>query len=203
MTQVSPMIARQVAGVAALAAALAIGPSAWAQTHDEIVAKCMEAARPQMMACMQGKRGSGNQAANLAQCRELIGASMVRPCVQREERSASAPPPRQPSPPPSQPPPAPPAPDGKPEAPASASKSPEPLRATFVAPPRNISDITAILDQEKPDPAKAARIKAEAEADPPASKDPRILADFYYQRAQARMLAGRPRDAIADCEKTS
>jgi CHAT domain-containing protein len=86
--------------------------------------------------------------------------------------------------------------------PATAFRNTEPLRAVFVPPPRNISDITAILDQEKPDPTKAARIKAEADANPPASKDPRTLADFYYQRAQARQLAGRPRDAIADCEKT-
>ena len=38
----------------------------------------------------------------------------------------------------------------------------------FVAPPRTIADITAFLDQEKPDPAKRAKTEADAEAEPPA-----------------------------------
>ena len=36
--------------------------------------------------------------------------------------------------------------------------------ASFVAPPRNISDITAILDQQKPDPTKAEKTRSEADA---------------------------------------
>jgi hypothetical protein len=35
------------------------------------------------------------------------------------------------------------------------------------ASPRSISDITAILDREKPDPAKAAQIRATADAAAP------------------------------------
>ena len=38
--------------------------------------------------------------------------------------------------------------------------------AGFVAPPRNISDITAILDQQRADPSRAARARAEADANP-------------------------------------
>ena len=34
----------------------------------------------------------------------------------------------------------------------------------FAPPPRTISDITAILDREKPDAAKAAKVRAEATA---------------------------------------
>jgi CHAT domain-containing protein len=69
---------------------------------------------------------------------------------------------------------------------------------TFVAPPRNISDIAAILDQEKPDAARAARNKAAADAHPPSGG---ALGQFYYRRAQARAALGRTADAIADCEK--
>ena len=70
--------------------------------------------------------------------------------------------------------------------------------ATFVAPPRNISDITAILDQQKPDPSRAARNKAAADAAPPASG---ALGQFYYQRAQARAALGRTEEAIADLKQ--
>ena len=71
-------------------------------------------------------------------------------------------------------------------------------RAGFVAPPRTIADITAILDQEKPDPAKRAKAEAEAAAEPPAQAK---LSDFYYKRAQARASLGRLKDAAADAAK--
>src|SRR5262245_65829099 len=58
-------------------------------------------------------------------------------------------------------------------------------RAGFVAPPRTIADITAILDQEKPDPAKRAKVEADAAAEPPAHADAATLKDFYFRRAQA------------------
>ncbi len=71
----------------------------------------------------------------------------------------------------------------------------------LVAPPRTVTDITAILDQEKPDPVKAAAVRAQADAGPPAVKERRALARFYFQRAEARSLIGRVQEAIADCEK--
>ena len=74
-------------------------------------------------------------------------------------------------------------------------------RAQFVAPPRTIADITAILDQEKPDPAKRAKMEADAAAEPPVHADAGKLKDFYFRRAQARASVGRLHDAIADCEK--
>ena len=52
-----------------------------------------------------------------------------------------------------------------PKEPAADSASVAP--AAFVAPPRTIADITAILDSEKPDPQKIAAIKAAADAPPP------------------------------------
>src|SRR5262245_60511910 len=74
-------------------------------------------------------------------------------------------------------------------------------RAQFVAPPRTIADITAILDQEKPDPAKRAKQEADATAQPPAHADAGKLKDFYFRRAQARASVGRLQDAIADCRQ--
>src|SRR5262245_8826068 len=74
-------------------------------------------------------------------------------------------------------------------------------QSAFVAPPRTIADITAILDQEKPDPAKRAKAEAEAVAEPPAKADRATLKDFYYRRAQARVSLGRLKDAVADCER--
>src|SRR5215470_15668743 len=74
-------------------------------------------------------------------------------------------------------------------------------RSAFVAPPRTIADITAILDQEKPDPAKRIKTEAEAVAEPPAKADRATLKDFYFRRAQARASLGRLKDAVADCDR--
>jgi hypothetical protein len=71
--------------------------------------------------------------------------------------------------------------------------------ASLVAPPRTISDITAILDQQKPDPAEVARLTATADAAVPAGLKGSDLADFYYKRAQARTLLGRS-DSLDDAE---
>ena len=73
--------------------------------------------------------------------------------------------------------------------------------AGFVAPPRNISDITAILDQQRADPSRAARARAEADANPPAGAAAGALGQFYFNRCQARAAVGRNRDSIDDCEK--
>ena len=73
--------------------------------------------------------------------------------------------------------------------------------ATFVVPPRTISDITAVLDQEKPDPAKRAKTEAAAAAEPPAGAGREVLARFYLNRARARADLGRVQDALADTQK--
>jgi CHAT domain-containing protein len=73
--------------------------------------------------------------------------------------------------------------------------------ASFVAPPRTIADITAILDQEKPDPKAVQQMRAAANASPPANIGRGELAKFLYQRCQARSALGDFRAALADCEK--
>ena len=68
---------------------------------------------------------------------------------------------------------------------AEIEQQAEALPATFVAPPRTITDITAILDSEKPDPAKIGASKAEADA-----ADPR---QCLARRARALLLRPRQR----------
>jgi hypothetical protein len=72
--------------------------------------------------------------------------------------------------------------------------------APLVAPPRTVSDITAILDQQKPDPAKIAELSATADAAVPGDLKGSELAAFHYKRGQARTLVGRSNDALADAE---
>ena len=71
----------------------------------------------------------------------------------------------------------------------------------FVAPPRTIADIAAILDQEKPDPDTIAQLKAKSDQPVPTNMSRSRLAEFYYERYQARGLLGRFHDAVADAEK--
>ena len=54
----------------------------------------------------------------------------------------------------------------------------------------SISDITAILDQEKPDPGKISALRALASAEPTAADTGPALADFYYRRAVAAAELG-------------
>ena len=68
----------------------------------------------------------------------------------------------------------------------------------FVPPPRTIADITAILDQQKPDPAKAAALRAAADAQPAPGLAGRALADFLVKRAEAAELLGRTRQRLED-----
>src|SRR5262245_17096132 len=75
------------------------------------------------------------------------------------------------------------------------------LTTAFVAPPRTIADITAILDSERPDLEKIAKRKATADATPPVSGSNHDLAWFYYIRGNARGELGRVNDAIEDANK--
>ncbi|WP_424631668.1 CHAT domain-containing protein [Bradyrhizobium sp. SYSU BS000235] len=75
------------------------------------------------------------------------------------------------------------------------------LPAGFVAPPRTISDITAILDSEKPDLKKIEEKKADADEQPSGKESRAELAQFYYDRSNARSELGRLAEAIADSNK--
>ena len=74
-------------------------------------------------------------------------------------------------------------------------------KAVFVPPPRTIADITAILDQEKPDPAGLATCAPKPTRRSPARVTPAVLARFYYSRCIARSRLGDFSGAVADCDK--
>jgi CHAT domain-containing protein len=75
------------------------------------------------------------------------------------------------------------------------------LPAGFIAPPRTISDITAILDSEKPDLKLIEKLKSDADAAPTGEKTPKELSRFYFDRAAARAQLGRVAESIADASK--
>src|SRR5581483_1382758 len=72
---------------------------------------------------------------------------------------------------------------------------------TFAPPPRSIADITAVLDSEKPDPAKLARYVAQADAQVPAGASPVQLAAFYRDRSVAASQLGRIDQWVADAKE--
>jgi hypothetical protein len=51
-----------------------------ADTHDQIVKKCRQLMRPQIVACAQAKGLMGNHDAVREQC----GMALIHPCVMRE-----------------------------------------------------------------------------------------------------------------------
>jgi CHAT domain-containing protein len=71
----------------------------------------------------------------------------------------------------------------------------------FIAPPRTISDITAILDSEKPNEKLIAELKADADSTPTGKESREDLAQFYFDRANARAQLGRLAESIADANK--
>jgi CHAT domain-containing protein len=182
------MVDRSTFGFAASLGVGAIASIAWshsavAASHEQIVERCRESARPQVQACMMRKRVTGDRDSNLAACRESVGRPIVHACVLREEQKQAAR-------------------TGAPAAPkaetAIAPTDAAAVQPVFVAPPRTITDITAILDSEKPDEAKIAERKAKADATPPAAGSPAEIAQFYYDRGNARALLGRNKEAVAD-----
>ena len=72
------------------------------------------------------------------------------------------------------------------------------LPRSDAAPPRAVDDITEALQRYKPDPAKAARDRAAAQAPPPLSDDRQVLYDFYFTRAQAAQRIGLLGQTISD-----
>src|SRR5215469_2008825 len=170
----------------ALCAAFAIiasFSSARAASHEQIIEACRQAHMEELRACVRGKVGDLKTAIGpeLEKARQACGGAIVRPCVLREEQKQAA---------------GVAAPSAPKDAPV-ANDAPLEIRTSFVAPPRTIADITAILDSEKPDEAQIAKRKATAEASPNGLSGPN-LAQFLFDRAGARALLARNKDALAD-----
>jgi CHAT domain-containing protein len=133
----------------------------------------------------QGGRKSPNFEANLAACRAKV-TPQVRACVMAALNSAN----------------------GRANVAVEVPKEAAPvvpvgnaLPAGFVAPPRTIADITAILDNEKPDVKKLEELKEDGDSQPTGKESREDLAQFYFDRGNARAQLGRLADSIADANK--
>ena len=157
---------------------------ALALTKEEAIENCRAAVgRPIVQACMAGGRGDSREA-----CRAKASPK-VHECVTAAMNKAN----------------------GRANVPVAVPKEQGPseaiteqadsLPSVFVAPPRTITDITAILDSEKPDATQIAKLHADADAPVPAKASRAELAQFYYQRGTARGQLGQLADAIADADR--
>src|SRR5665213_828194 len=158
-----------------------------ALTKEAAIENCRATVgRPIVQACMGGRGNPGS--GNIEACRALA-TPKVRACViaalnaanGRANVAVAAPTEQGPS--------------------AEIAKQAAALPASFVVPPRTITDITAILDSEKPDPAKIERLQAEAHATVPSKGSRAELAKFYYHRGNARASLGQLKDSIADADE--
>ena len=149
--------------------------SAAALTKEAAIENCrMTVGRPIVQACMQaggGRRGG----ANLEACRAKASPK-VKACVMAALNAAN----------------------GRAnvavEVPKEAAPKLDPgtaLPKDFVAPPRNISDITAILDSEKPDEKMIAELKSDADA-VPTGKESRAGSRAVLFRSRQCARAARP-----------
>jgi CHAT domain-containing protein len=166
--------------VGAATAAVLANSQSFAFDKSQAIENCRASSgKPAYMAC---KQGGGTHEACFAKAHAIVQACVASampktPLFSAEKLSKSLSADRKPS---------------------EADKASDAV-AALVAPPRTISDITAILEQQKPDPAEIAKQTAIAEATAPAGTKGAELADFYYKRAQARVLLGRS-DALDDAE---
>src|SRR5438105_12816393 len=140
---------------------LAAAPAS-AANPKQVIEGCRESVgKPIVMACMKGGGGS------LEACREKAKPK-VQACVQvAMEKSLS----RQAAP-------------KADETPTEADIA-KAAPTSLVAPPRTISDVTAILDQQKPDPSRIEQLRAAADASVPDNAKGLQLADFHDKRGQA------------------
>jgi CHAT domain-containing protein len=184
-----PLTGYVAAGLIALFAVLAGSERASALSKEQAVENCRQSVgSPIVRACMQGMGKGGDREANLATCRAGVLPKM-KACVMAALNAAN----------------------GRANVAIELHKNGKPkddlvapgnvLPAGFVAPPRTIADITAILDSEKPNPGTIAKLKASADNDPGRNISQAELADFYIDRGTARSALGRNMEALADGEK--
>lgn len=169
----------------ALAILLGSTGSAAALTKEAAIENCrMTVGRPIVQGCMRAGGGPAG-GANLEACRAKA-TPQVRACVQAALNAAN----------------------GRANVAVEIPKEAAPkleqgaaLPKDFVAPPRSIADITAILDGDKPDEKMIAELKSDADAAPSGKESRQDLAQFYFDRANARAQLGRLGEAIADADK--
>ncbi len=156
--------------------------SAFALSKEAAVENCrMTIGRPIVQACMRASGGAGNLEACRAKARPQVRACVMAALNAANGRANVA--------------------VAIPTEAAPKASAANGLPAGFVAPPRTISDITAILDSEKPDLRKIEELKADADAAPTGKESRADLAQFYFDRGNARAQLGRLADSIADADK--
>ena len=169
-----------------LAALLHAGDASGA-TMQQAMAQCREQFSPIVRDCVRQKMGGqrGNPEEHIPGCRAQV-SGQIKACVAKSIGAA-----------------------GLRDNPLDAREPASgPSRVTIAAgqkrivAPRTIADITAILDQEKPDPVRQKSLRAAADASPPAQADAVTTAKFHYGRALARSELGRFREAVADAERS-
>ena len=141
----------------------------------------MTVGRPIVQACMRGSGGAGNLEACRAKATPKVKACVMAALNAANGRANVA--------------------VAIPTEAAPRVSAAGALPAGFVAPPRTITDITAILDSEKPDLKTIEKLKAEADSKPTGKESREDLAQFYFDRANARVQLGRLADSIADANK--
>jgi CHAT domain-containing protein len=167
-----------------LAVCILIGSadSAAALSMEAAIENCrMSVGRPIVQACMRASGGGFN----LEACRAKA-KPQVRACVMAAMNSAN----------------------GRANIPVATPTEAAPVvpagtaqPAGFIPPPRTISDVTAILDSEKPDAKLIFKLKAAADATLTGKESRADLAQFYYDRGNARAQLGRLADSIVDANK--
>lgn len=174
------VLRRRIQGLGAACAFFISTVSAFALTKEAAIENCrMTVGRPIVQECMRGGGGS------LEACRERA-RPRVQACVVaalnaangRANVAVAAP---------------------TEEAPKVKLESTSP--AGFIAPPRTISDITAILDSEKPDLKVIEKLKSDADSSPTGKESRADLSQFYFNRSAARSQLGRFADSIEDAKK--
>jgi len=162
--------------IAAAGFVLLVATPASAASPKQVIEGCRESVgRPIVVACMRGGGGT------LEACREKAKPK-VQACVQAAMEKSL---PKQAAP--------------KVETPTAADIA-KVAPTGLVAPPRSVSDVTAILDQQKPEASRREQMQASADAAVPDNMKGLQLADFYYKRGQARAQLGRNEEALADAE---
>jgi CHAT domain-containing protein len=71
-------------------------------------------------------------------------------------------------------------------------------KKSFAPPPRRISDITAVLDQNAPDTETIQKLIQLAGEDPPKNALPATMVNFYYERGMAAMKIGKLHQSLTD-----
>jgi CHAT domain-containing protein len=176
-----------ISGLCLIAAFIGV-EQASALTMEKAIENCRATVgRPIVQSCMRTQGGSGNLEACRAQAKPK-----VHTCVQNSLNAAN----------------------GRANVPVAIPSEPKPRNiaedaeisafapsAVYVAPPRTISDIAAILDSEKPDTKQIDELQRKANADPPTNAGPAELARFFYDRGNARAQLGRLKQSTADANK--